>query len=591
QAGLSPGTVNFLEGHGTSTRVGDVVELQSLHAVFGEAGLPHASVPLGSVKSNIGHLKAAAGAAGLLKTVLALHHKVLPPSLHFDRPNPDIDFADSPFRVNTEARDWDGPPGGIRRAGVSAFGFGGANFHAVVDEYIPGWVEDHRPKSMAVPSLAEVEDERGSPRPFAPRDRSPKLPVRGALVIGADDRPTLLHDLRTALAEAQAGRAPAVSVPATSTLRAPHRLAIDYRDAADLATKAAMTVHAFESENPAAWRALASHGVFRGQGPAPKVAFLFTGQGSQYLNMLCELRGEAAVADTFAEADRIMAPILGAPLSDLVFCDADAHAADAAARRLDETAVTQPAVLAADVALARLLNAYGVLPDMVMGHSLGEYAALVAAGALDFADALLAVSSRGRAVAALDVPDAGRMAAVLAPLAVIERAVAEGGDGVSIVNFNSTAQAVIAGTSEAVDRTQQALQKDGFSVIPLHVSHAFHTSIVAPAGAVLRDVLGHLDMRPPVLPVVANVTGDFYPTGPDVVPQIIDSLARHLSSPIQFAKGLRTLYEAGARVFIEAGPKHALHGFALDVLGEHPDVVALFTNHPKPGGLVSFNHA
>ena len=141
RAGLSPGTVNLIEGHGTSTRVGDVVEVESLHAVFGEAGLADGSVALGSVKSNIGHLKSAAGAAGLLKTVLALHHKVLPPSLHCEHLNPGIDFAHSPFRVNTELREWEVGPGVIRRAGVSAFGFGGANFHAVVEEYVPGAVE------------------------------------------------------------------------------------------------------------------------------------------------------------------------------------------------------------------------------------------------------------------------------------------------------------------------------------------------------------------------------------------------------------------------------------------------------------------
>ena len=573
QAGLSPGTVNFLEGHGTSTRVGDVVEMQSLHAVFGEAGLADGSVPLGSVKSNIGHLKAGAGAAGLLKTVLALHHKALPPSLHFARPNPDIDFAHSPFRVNTELRDWECAEGSIRRAGVSAFGFGGANFHAIIDEYVPGWHDDARPVAIAVPSSA-----------------APPLTERGALLLGAEDEPELIRKLMQARASAEQGETPPPGRPTAADLGAAHRVAIDFAGAADLAAKAAKALHAFESGNPAEWRGLAGSGLFRGRGAAPKIAFLFTGQGSQYVDMLRDLRDVPVVAETLAEADHVMTPLLGTPLTQLMFSD-EHTAPEDAARRLDDTEVTQPAVLAVDVALARLLGAYGVRPDMVMGHSMGEYAALVAAGALDFADALLAVSARGRAVADLRVVDPGRMAAVFAPLDVIERAVAGTGDGVRIVNFNSTRQAVIAGATNAVERTKEALQQDGFSVVPLQVSHAFHTAIVAPAAAVLRQALDGLQWRPPAVPIVANLTGDFYATAPEVVPQLIDSLTRHLTSPVQFVKGLHTLYDAGARVFVEVGPKHALHGFVLDVLGDKPDVTALFTNHPKPGGVASFNHA
>ena len=575
-AGLSPRTVSFLEGHGTSTRVGDVVEVESLHAVFGEAGLADGSVPLGSVKSNIGHLKAAAGAAGLLKTVLALHHRALPPSLHFTRPNPDIDFAHSPFRVNTELREWSCPQGSVRRAGVSAFGFGGANFHAVVDEYVPGAADEARPRALAVTAL--------------PRSAAPVQPQLGrALVVGADDEAALARRLARVRTSAESGATPPPGPPAAADLRAPHRVAIDFTGAADLATKTAKAMHALEAGNAAVWRGLAGSGVFHGHGAAPRVAFLFTGQGSQYMNMLRDLRAQPVVADTFAEADSVMAPLLGAPLTQLIFSGDDTPGADAAAH-LDETAVTQPAVLTVDLALARLLSTYGVLPDMVMGHSMGEYAALVAAGALDFADALRAVSARGRAVAGLRVPDPGRMAAVFAPLDVIERAVARF-EGVSIVNFNSTTQAVIAGVSDAVERAKDALQQDGFSVVPLRISHAFHTPIVAAAGAPLREALSRLNLRPPALPIVANLTGDFHPMTPDAVPALIDSLTRHLTSPVQFVKGLHTLYDAGARVFVEVGPKHALQGFVLDVLRDHSDVTALATNHPKPGDVTSFNHA
>ena len=593
RAGLSPGTVNLIEGHGTSTRVGDVVEVESLHAVFGEAGLADGSVALGSVKSNIGHLKSAAGAAGLLKTVLALHHKVLPPSLHCEHLNPGIDFAHSPFRVNTELREWEVRPGAVRRAGVSAFGFGGANFHAVVEEYVPGALEKGLSRLTTVAKQYEPPVEAvASADPTAGEARS-EGSVRGALVVGGADQRTVVERLRRVLIDAENGRAPLPAPPAPADLRADHRVAIDYSDAADLADKTRRALQAFENEHEsAAWGALANVGVFHGHGPAPKLAFLFTGQGSQYVNMLRELRRtEPVVAATFAEADSVMAPILGGPLSDLIFTTSDSSDEGLAAQRLEETAVTQPAVLTVDIAIARLLSAHGIAPDMVAGHSMGEYAALVAAGSLSFADALRAVSARGRAVAQLEAPDPGKMAAVFAPLEVIERAVAATDGSVHIVNFNSTTQAVIAGPSAAMDRVKESLQQEGSSVVPLHVSHAFHTEIVAPAGAALRHALSGLTIRPPSVPIVSNLTGDFYSMEPGSGPGVIDGLVRHLTSPVQFIKSLHTLHDAGARVFLEVGPKHALHGFVRDVLRDDPSVIALFTNHPKHGDIASFNHA
>ena len=593
RAGVSPGTVNFLEGHGTSTRVGDVVEVESLHAVFGEAGLADGSVALGSVKSNIGHLKSAAGAAGLLKTVLALHHKVLPPSLHCEHLNPGIDFAHSPFRVNTELRDWEVAPGVVRRAGVSAFGFGGANFHAVVEEYVPGAVDTGTPRLTSVARSFEPSVVAVAPSASAVSEAPSEDPVRGALVVGGADQHTIVERLGRVLVDAENGRAPVPALPSAADLHADHRVAIDYADAADLADKTRRALQAFENEHEsAAWGALANVGVFLGHGPAPKLAFLFTGQGSQYVNMLRELRrAEPIVAATFAEANSVMAPILGGPLSDLIFTTADSSDEGLAAQRLEETAVTQPAVLTVDIALARLLASYGIAPDMVAGHSMGEYAALVAAGSMSFADALRAVSARGRAVAELEAPDPGKMAAVFAPLEVIERAVAATGGSVRIVNFNSTTQAVIAGESAAIDRVKEALQQEGLSVVPLHVSHAFHTEIVAPAGAALRQALDGLTIRPPAVPIVSNLTGDFYSVEPGSGPAVIDGLVRHLTSPVQFIKSLHTLHDAGARVFLEVGPKHALHGFVRDVLRDDPNVIALFTNHPKHGDLASFNHA
>ena len=600
-AGLSPATVTLIEGHGTSTAVGDVVEVQSMIDVLNSSHLPPHSVALGSVKSNFGHLKGAAGAAGLLKTALALRDKVLPPSVHCEHLNPNIDFAHSPLYVNTELKPWTMPEDGVRRAGLSAFGFGGTNFHAVLEEYIPRRLNGNGKRSVAVSaippqvkeSIINVESVSSTSSSGTPSSSSYKAPLRGALVIGAASEAALVERLRAIEKGAKAGQAPAPTAPAESDLRAPERLAIDYANATELADRSGSALKALAANQPAVWKALRAQGIFRGHGPAPKVAFLYTGQGSQYVNMLELLRAtEPIVAETFAEADRVMTPLLGKPLSKFIFIDqADPAAFAKAEDDLRQTAITQPAVLATDLALTRLLAAYGIEPDFTMGHSLGEYGALVAAGGLPFVDSLEAVSARGRGMTQVAMDDNGRMAAVFAPLEEIERILKTITGYVVIANVNSNRQGVIGGASKAVEQAMQAFQKAGYDVAPLTVSHAFHTSIVAGASEPLRRVLERLRLESPRLPIVANTNGEFYPTGPDAVPNMLDILTLQVASPVQFVKGLRTLYDAGARMFVEVGPKKALQGFAEDVLGNHSDVVSLFTNHPKVGDIVAFNQA
>jgi acyl transferase domain-containing protein len=595
-AGLSPATVTLIEGHGTSTRVGDVVEVQSVTDALNSFHLPAGSVALGSVKSNIGHLKGAAGAAGLLKAALALHDKVLPPSVNYKRPNPDIDFAHSPLYVNTTLKPWTVPADGVRRAGLSAFGFGGTNFHAVLEEYIPHRLNGNGKRTVAVSEIpAAVINEANMSAKDISRTSSPsyKAPLRGALVIGADSNGALAERLRAVQKEAQAGRAPAPAAPAESDLRAPERVAIDYADAADLATKSAIALKAVAANQPAVWKAVRAQGIFRGRGPAPKIAFLYTGQGSQYVNMLQTIRAqEPIIAEMFAEADRIMTPLLGKPLTEFIYVDqSNPEAVAKAEEDLRQTEITQPAVMAIDTAMTKLLAAYGITPDFTMGHSVGEYGALIGSGALPFADALEAVSARGRGMAQVTVTDRGLMAAVFAPLEEVERTLKTIDGYVVIANINSEHQTVIGGSSEAVKKTIETFQKAGYEVAVLPVSHAFHTEIVAPVSGPLHKALERLHFESPRIPIVANVNGEFYPTGSDVVPQMLDMLSRQVAAPVQFVKGLRTLYAAGARVFVEVGPKKALQGFADDVLGGYGDVVALFTNHPKFGDIPSFNQA
>ena len=583
KAGVRPTPGILIEGHGTSTPVGDAAELQALSESFQEFGLPASSIALGSVKSNIGHLKGGAGAAGILKAVFALHEKLLPPSLNFNEPNPNVDFAKIPFYVNTELRPWNMAHGIVRRAAVSAFGFGGTNFHTVLEEYIPGRIASEARFSITVPET------KGTAVPAA----NLKVPLRGALVVGSASEAELTTRLQAALKDAEAGNAPAPTAPSESDLRADVRVAIDYGNAAELADKLARAVRALEENQAARWKALRPKGIFFGKGPAPKVAFLFTGQGSQYVNMVQELRRtEPIVGDVFEEADRVMTPLLGKPLTDCIYLDKSDEAALAEAENgLKQTAITQPAVLATETALARLIGAYGITPDMVMGHSLGEYGALVAAGAITFENALKAVSARGNEMTKVAMDDNGLMAAAFGPIDEIQKVLDGVSDYVVIANINSSKEAVIGGSTAGVEKAVAVLQEAGFRAQVLQVSHAFHTNIVAPAGEGLKKVLETMNIQPAAVPIITNVKGGFYPMGPGVVPEMIDLLGRQVSSPVQFIKGLNSLYDAGARVFVEMGPKRILYGFVDDVLGGREGVTALFTNHPRIGEAASVNLA
>ncbi|HOF64619.1 MAG TPA: beta-ketoacyl synthase N-terminal-like domain-containing protein, partial [Dermatophilaceae bacterium] len=322
RAGLDPATASAIEAHGTSTSVGDATELESLTAIFGAAGAKPGSIALGSVKSNIGHLKASAGTAGLFKMVKSLHEKVLAPSLNFVTPNPNVDWDTSPCRVNTTLRPWDTPASGIRRGGVSAFGFGGTNFHVVVEEHIPG---RHKPRPKVFAS-AEVPGSSSTYAASAPAAQSAsatayvdaprKTPLRGALVLGGRDEADLLAQVQTHLATAKAGTAPAPAAPDSALANAAVRVAVDYGSAEELAGKLDKLAKGLASGNPAIFKMLRQQGVFLGRGPAPKLAFLYTGQGSQYVNMLRDLHtSEPIVRSTFDQADRVMTPLLGRSLT------------------------------------------------------------------------------------------------------------------------------------------------------------------------------------------------------------------------------------------------------------------------------------
>ena len=708
-AGISPTSVGLIEGHGTSTKVGDVAEVNSLNAVFGELGMQTATVALGSVKSNIGHLKSAAGAVGLLKTILALKEQTLPPSANFERPNPNINFSTSPFYVNVEARPWDVRSGDVRRAGVSSFGFGGTNFHIVLEEYIPGQLTSQHAifpavqstpvavplpisvaeTSMAIPTsqpqaervtdfeeikqyvLSVVSEKTGypvemldleldleadlgvdtvkqaelfatirshyniprredlrlsdyntlakvvsfmsealqnqgvSPQPIVPSaiesttlqpvSVSPTSgsgdlkPYQGLLFLSEDSRLELKQSLEVVVEQAHQGQLPPRECPSAEQLSRPERLAIDFADPEELLKRAEKALKALESENTGAWQALTAQGIFRGSGKPGKMVFMFPGQGSQYVNMLrdlCEI--EPVVADTFREADRVMTPILGKPLTSFIFMEGDEAAMAQGEKNLKDTTITQPAMLTANVAMLRLMKKFGFQPDFVIGHSLGEYAALVAADVLTFAEALEVVSARGREMAKVSMEDNGCMAAISAPLVEVEKVLKTLDGYVVLANINSPYQSVIGGTTAAVEAAIAVFSAAGHQVVKIPVSHAFHTKIVAPASEPLKKVIERMNVQSPRLPVVANVTGQLYPT---TRAEIIDLLAAQVASPVQMVESMKTLYAGGARIYVEIGPKRVLNALASDNLKEKTDVVILATNHPRKGALASFNEA
>jgi acyl transferase domain-containing protein/phosphopantetheinyl transferase len=549
-AGIDPAEVDLIEAHGTSTVVGDKVEVDSLAAFVGPGRRgERGPMRIGSVKSNIGHLKSAAGAASLIKTALAIHHGILPPSAGFRNARPDVGFDVIPLQVQTAPEPWNSM--GPRRAGVSAFGFGGTNFHVVLEQF-------------GTPAAA--------PAVTAPPVEATPLPP-GLWALSAEDRAEMV---------ARTGKDPLPAFEASAPIRV-------VAAAPDEATREAQLTRLRKSlERGSDGAMLRSRGIALEEEPFDgKVAFLFTGQGSQYIGMGLKLAERyPIVAQTFEEADRVMLPELGRPLTAFIRPDPSLSQAEQFAR-LQDTAISQPATLAVDIGILRLLAGFGVLPDMVAGHSLGEYGAVVAAGIMSFEDALVAVSARGREMAAVKIDDPGRMAGIAAAEQTVIEVLAEIPGYVVAANKNCPTQTVIAGETHAVEAAMEAFRSRGITVHPLPVSHAFHTRVVAPASGPLRKVLERLDIRPPQRPITTNVTSGWYP---QTRGEILDLLSEQVAAPVEWISQLERMYADGARVFVECGPKRALTGFVASTLKRRPHR-AIFTNHPKVGELESFDNA
>ncbi|MFC0003440.1 hybrid non-ribosomal peptide synthetase/type I polyketide synthase [Micromonospora siamensis] len=526
-AGVDPRSVSYVEAHGTGTTLGDPIEVAALTEAFRRGTDGRGFCALGSVKANIGHTDAAAGIAGLLKTVLALHHRTLPPTINVRRPHPGIDFASSPFHLPDTARPW--PGDGPRRAGVSSFGMGGTNAHVVLEE---------PPAAPPTP-------------PPAPAT-GPQLLVVSARTPGALERQT--RQVRDWL-DGQPG-AELADVAAALGRRQPmaHRRFLVAADRADALAALDAPQRQFGGAHPGGPRAL---------------VFAFPGHGAQHVAMGAGLyRGEPTYRAVVDECADLLREDLGLDLRTLLCPEPDGH--PAAERLLARPGLIQPALFVTGYALARSLEARGVTPDLMVGHSLGEYVAACLAGVFSPADALRLVAARG-ALAERTPP--GAMLAVGLPEAAATELL--GGD-LSLAAVNAPELCVLSGTPEAIEAVRDRLTGDGVQCRPLRVTRGYHSALLDP---VLDEFAAHarrVTYHEPQRPYLTNLTG-----GPVEPGQVTDPAywVEHLRRPVRFAESAALLAEQDV-VLAELGPGHALGGLAR-LAGLRPGQVVAAMRHPR----------
>ncbi|WP_374192798.1 SDR family oxidoreductase [Streptomyces sp. MBT62] len=532
-AGVSPASVGLVEAHGTGTVVGDRTELSILSEVFTESGAETGSCALGSVKSQIGHTKCAAGLAGLIKTVLSLYTGVKPPTLHMKQPNSAWKEDDSPFVFHARPRPW-AAPAEERVAGLSAFGFGGTNFHTVIQAY-----GDAVPPAHGLDAWpAELFTFRGADQAAARRGIEETLKL-------ADSGSWRLRDL-------------ALSASRRSDARhEPVQVAVVAKDVEELAGQLRRALAG--EHDPGAGIHAADL-----QEDAGQVAFLFPGQGSQRPGMLADVFIAFPELQHYLHLGRDHADTLYPPTAF------DDTARDRQQAGLTDTRVAQPALGIAGLAAHALLTEAGVRPDMAAGHSYGELVALCAAGAIA-PEALLQLSAE-RAAAILEATgpdDPGAMAAVAAGAEEVEQALKTAGapDTVVLANHNSPRQTVISGPTEAVAEAVRLLREAGLGAKRIPVACAFHSPLVAGAGERFAQALAQQAVLTPEFPVWSNRTAAPYGEGADAVRA---ELAAQIGAPVGFVAQIEAMYEAGARVFVEAGPGSVLTRLVAQILGERP---------------------
>lgn len=521
-AGVAPREVGYIEAHGTGTQLGDPLEVQALGAVFGQDR--EQPLWLGSVKTNIGHLEAAAGVTGLIKLVLALRQREIPPHLHFRTPSPHIPWDDFALRVPTTRTPWQ-PIGGRRIAGVSSFGFSGTNVHVVLEE-----------------------------APEADLARPQSAQRQHAFVLSARDE-TALAALARRHASALAGRpdeqlADACFTAAVGRAPMPQRAVVLARSMDELCQ--GLTALAEGRSAPGLSTARLNR-----RDPA-RIAFLFTGQGAQYPGMAKTLYDrEPVFRRSLDECAALLSGSLERPLLDVIF------ASEGQASALDETAYTQPALFAVEYALAQLWRTWGVAPDMVMGHSVGELVAACVAGVMPLGPALALIAERGRLMQSL--PAGGAMAAIFASEVQVAEAVAPHANRLAIAALNGAQQTVISGTAEAVDAVCELFVARGVRCQKLPVSHAFHSPLVNPILDTFERAAAAVPLAKPRLRLVSNLSGQWADAA-----EVTQSRywRRHVREAVRFADGLRTLASLSPDICIEVGPHPTLLALAEGEFGE-----------------------
>ncbi|HEY1278336.1 MAG TPA: SDR family NAD(P)-dependent oxidoreductase, partial [Acidimicrobiales bacterium] len=511
-AGVAPADVQYVEAHGTGTSLGDPIEVEALGAVLG-TGRSEPLV-LGSVKTNIGHLESAAGIAGVIKVVLSMQKGEIPPHLHFHARSPQIPWPAFPIVVPTDVTAWPGRDG-RRVAGVSGFGFSGTNAHVVLES--------------------------------APADRPAGPQVTGThlLALSARSETALREQARCYASWLAHGDPSLADVCGTANAGRVH---FGHRAAVVAHTADELRVHL---EAVAAGRAGA--GVAHGQAARPKVAFVFTGQGAQYAGMARGLYDAFPVfRDALDHCAELFDERLDVPLLEVAF----ATDGIAAARLVDETAYTQPALFALEHSLVQLWQSWGVTPHALLGHSVGEYVAAVAAGVFSLEDAVRLVAARGRLMQAL--PAGGAMAAVFAPATDVEVEVARYAESLAVAAVNGPAHTVISGSEPTVAAASEVFSARGLRVQSLTVSHAFHSPLMEPMLDAFADVARQVAYHRPHGLVISNVTGE--PIGEELAHP--HYWVRHVRQPVRFAAGVDALRRSGIDTFVEVGPHPVLSGMA-----------------------------
>ncbi len=522
RAGLAPAEVGYVEAHGTGTSLGDPIELRALAAVFGEDRAPADPLLVGSIKTNVGHLEAGAGVAGLIKAVLAVERGAIPASLHAAPPSPHVDWTQLPLSVVQKLTPW--PEGRRRVAGVSSFGFSGTNVHVIVEES---------------PAPAEPPSDGRAERPLHVFSLSAASEGAVAELARGYDAWLRSHPsdpLADVAHTANAGRA-----------QLAHRRSFLFRDRRDLEER--LSSIASGADAPGTFR-----GVLEG-GDRPRLVFLFTGQGAQYAGMGRELyETQPTFRHVLDHCAKVLGGELDRPLLSLMFDEG---------APLDQTAYTQPALFALEYALAELWRSWGVEPAAALGHSIGEYVAACVAGVFPLDDALRLVAARGRLMQAL--PAGGVMVAVQADEQRVLEAIAGGTDRVSLAAVNAPSSVVVSGAAEAVGAVCARLEQDGVKTKPLVVSHAFHSPLMEPMRREFERVAAGVSAKAPSLPLVSNVTGEGFRGGdtPDA-----DYWSRHAREAVRFYPSLQWLHRRGYRFFLEIGPSPTLSGLGPQCLSD-----------------------